>query len=186
MPHMEPDGRTTVQWRAGNVEPVDTGTETTGATPTVTGPTDTASAGVGSHPYPRRDATVADWVRGTAEALGVPLFTPPPPVPVTAGKQGYLVKLTHEQLEDHVEVWPVQPVSPEELAIARTVRLAEAKARIAGTTARLALAHPALHPIIELHSPDEEESCQGCNAGSYAEFPPDWPCRTIELILEGL
>ena len=109
---------------------VDTGTVPTDAGPTATDPTGTSEcAGVDFQSYQRADATVKDWVRATAEVLGV-----------------------------EMPGW--------------------------STTARLALAHPALHPVIELHSPDEYEECQGCDGGP--DYRGEWPCRTIELILEGL
>lgn len=182
---------------------VDTGTAPTDAVPTAGGQTGISGcADVGN---PRSHTSVADWIRGTAEALGVPLLghypqnsllsaDPGAPVPLPPqfqpAKQGYLVQVTREELglgpATVFPFWSLGVEGAEELAAARTARMAEAKARIAGTTARLALAHPALHPVIELHSPNEREECLGCDAGDYAETSPQWPCSTIELILEGL
>jgi hypothetical protein len=93
---------------------------------------------------------------------------------LTVGKQGYLV----------------QVLPPEVVAFNREVELERTRQTVTQTTLRLATAHPALLPVIELHSPELSEygtvSCQGCDAGAYAEDDPEWPCSTIELILDGL
>lgn len=154
---MEPDGSMNVQW--GTASNVDTTTGPTGATPL---------------PKPQqKDSTSASVAGPSCSPFGS----------LTAGKQGYLVQVTNEQL-GLADVWPVRILPPEVAAVNRTIRLAEAKVRIAGITARLALAPAALHPIIELHCPTEDEECQGCDGGP--DYSGDWPCRTIELILEGL
>ncbi len=45
----------------------------------------------------------------------------------------------------------------------------------------------ALHvPIDRMYSSPEHNSCQGCDAGSYAEDDPDWPCSTIRVIAAAL
>lgn len=116
-----------------------------------------------------------------------------PENPVQAVKQGYLVQLTGEQLAD-AQVWPVQVYDPEKARADREARwkaeAEQAKRDVAQTTLRLATAHPALMPVIDHHSPELSEygtvSCQGCDAGAYAEDDPGWPCSTIELILDGL
>lgn len=178
IPSIEPDGKARVQW--GTAENADTGTS--GAAPGAGPSTGTAGAGAAFQRYQRVDATVRDWVQGTATLLGVDLAKDSMPQ-LFAQKQGYLVQITDGDLEN-AQVYPWQPVDPKKLAEARAYSLEQTKARIAGITARLALAHPALHPVIELHHPDEHEECQGCDGGP--DYRGEWPCRTIELILEGL
>lgn len=105
----------------------------------------------------------------------------------TAGKQGYLVQVTDEQLAMGFQVFPVRILSAEDLEAARKLRRSEDLAYCAGVQARLTQAAPALQPVIAHHRHDEDgRSCLGCDAGSYAEDSPEWPCSTIELILEGL
>lgn len=39
--------------------------------------------------------------------------------------------------------------------------------------------------VAELHRPDNDDGtvvCSGCDAGDFAEFSPEWPCRTIDLM----
>jgi predicted thioredoxin/glutaredoxin len=102
---------------------------------------------------------------------------------VIFSKQGYLVRLTDEQAAD---VWPVEVLTPEEQELARKVERVQSERLLEEYRERLAKADPALQPIIEHHWVDERWTCQGCDAGSYAEDSPDWPCSTIDLILEGL
>lgn len=175
-----PDGTRRVQWRA-TAESADTGTGPTGAGPTDTGTTATSAAAPADTPGVFRLPN-EEFKRATEEGLQKYLSRGSPP-DVVAEKHGFLVKLTGEQLQN-AEVFPVQLLPPEVVAQNRVNRLAEAQARIAGVQARLALAHPALHPIIELHSPTESLECGGCDGGP--DYGGDWPCRTIELILEGI
>jgi hypothetical protein len=119
---------------------------------------------------------------------GVDLTADPQAPVVFAKKQGYLVQVTNEQLQD-ADVWPVKVLTPEErdkqLAALREQQMQE----VAQTTLRLATAHPALMPVIDLHSPENTRYglyCGGCDAGAYAGDSPEWPCSTIELILDGL
>lgn len=98
-------------------------------------------------------------------------------------KQGYLVSITNDQLAD---VYPVRVLSPEEQQAAQEEATERSRQYVAGITARLATAHPTLHPVIDLHSCDQYGECDGCDSGAYAESNANWPCRTIELILEGL
>jgi hypothetical protein len=54
---------------------------------------------------------------------------------------------------------------------------------------RLTKAHPALLPIIDHHKArlnGGEWECDGCDWGNPADTAPEWPCSTINLILEGL
>lgn len=214
---MEPDGKVQLQW--GTASNADTTTGQTGATPTppqkptdstsasVDGPPCSASAGSSSSHFPPMyqefRQLLQDRLRRPEVQLPEFLQEPTPPSyhytvdedgirPPSVAKQGYLVSYSTEQLED-AQVWPVyltSPLSAEEQAARRNAELAEAKARITGITARLALANPALHPIIEHHRPGtgvfNYDECQGCDAGQHAEEGPAWPCSTIELILEGL
>jgi hypothetical protein len=99
-------------------------------------------------------------------------------------KTGYLVKLTDEEV---ATIHPVRFFTAEERSVERAESNARAAAVRARITTRLAAAHPALQPIIDLHADTHGRwSCEGCDAGSYAEDSPDWPCSTIELILDGL
>lgn len=113
-----------------------------------------------------------------------------PDIEVT--KQGYLVMLTDEQVADAREFRAARALTPEEVAAAREKMRAEAARELVRIRARLSLADPALKPIIDLHSPEDrylllgEWSCKGCDSGAYAETEPEWPCSTIELILEGV
>lgn len=50
----------------------------------------------------------------------------------------------------------------------------------------LATATGVVKAIIELHSENKYEECEGCDLGSYAESGAQWPCRTIDLIAEEL
>jgi hypothetical protein len=107
----------------------------------------------------------------------------------SVSKQGYLVQITDEQLAD---IRPFRVYSEEEIAEAREKMKAEAAAKLVRLRARLSRADPALKPIIDHHRPKDrwlllgEWSCKGCDAGAYAEDSPEWPCSTIELILEGV
>lgn len=102
----------------------------------------------------------------------------------TAGKQGYLMQFTDEQL---ASVTPITFLGAEDLAAARAQRKAETQAYARSVDVRLMAAHPALQPVIAHHCHDEDgNGCNGCDAGAYAEDTPEWPCSTIELILEGL
>lgn len=52
----------------------------------------------------------------------------------------------------------------------------------------------ALRAVVELHAPGAEmvgdrlawHSCQGCDAGAYAEEAAAWPCSSIRTIAEAL
>jgi len=124
-----------------------------------------------------------EQLKAQMDAANLPAYTGPM---VTAGKQGYLVQLTNEQV---ASVWPVRTLSPEVQLFNREVALERARQEVANITMRLATAHTALAPVIDLHSPKESYGglyCTGCDAGAYAEDDPEWPCRTIELILDGL
>jgi len=117
--------------------------------------------------------------------FGVDLAAGAEPV-VMVQKKGYLVQFTNEQLSC---VTPVQVLPPEVQAFNREVALERARQEVAAVTLRLATAHTALAPVIDLHSPEVSRGglyCLGCDAGAYAEDDPEWPCRTIELILDGL
>jgi hypothetical protein len=119
---------------------------------------------------------------------GVDLTADPQAPVVFAKKQGYLVQVTNDQLQD-AQVWPVEVLPPEEWAAAKATELERQRQEVAQTTLRLATAHPALMPVIDLHSPENTGYglyCMGCDAGAYADDSPEWPCRTIELILDGL
>ena len=192
-----PDGKMRVQW--GTASNADTTTGPTDATPTppLTPKDSTSASAEGpsfypfdkdllvteSTPYP---ATYEEFRQRLTERMGTPELTLPN---FTLGKQGYLVCITDEQL-GLAEVWPVTQVSAEAQAAVRKERELQQRQRLITLTARLALAPEALHPIIELHSPGTQswslDECQGCDAGAYAEESPEWPCRTINLILEGL
>ena len=119
--------------------------------------------------------------------------TPPPQVGmdlVAPGKTGYLIQVTNEQLKDAI-VWPFTIPTPEEQAAAKLERAREAARERLRVEQRLAKAHPALQPVIAHHSPAEHGflyswTCKGCDTGAYAEDSPEWPCSTLELILEGL
>ena len=50
----------------------------------------------------------------------------------------------------------------------------------------LATATGSLKAIVELHSVNKYDECDGCDLGSYAESGAQWPCRTIDLIAEEL
>lgn len=50
----------------------------------------------------------------------------------------------------------------------------------------LANATGATKAIVELHSVNNYDECDGCDLGSYAESGAEWPCRTINLIAEEL
>ena len=63
---------------------------------------------------------------------------------------------------------------------------AKREAERAALLVRLGHAHTELRPIIALHTPDKWGECQGCDYGGYEGEKPDWPCSTIDLILEGL
>lgn len=216
---MQPDGKRSVQW--GTASHADTTTGPTDATLTPPQPLkDSTSASAAEHPFSPSEGSPV-WLHQLVQDLNsppLPDFKPVkmkdlPPLPesvrefsqlqeettsalklpaFTVGKQGYLVRITDDQL-GMAEVWPVEVLSPEAEEAARKERELEQRQRLINITARLALAPEALHPIIELHSPDQEgigslswETCTGCDAGAYAESSPDWPCRTIDLILEGL
>ena len=192
------DGTRRVQWRAGNAGTVGTGTEKTDATPTLKprqkDSTSASAEGLSFYPFdsgapvtqvPESPRYPYPWLHLIEEMNTQPL----PDLKVNLQKHGYLVSITDEQL-GLAEVWPVTQVSPEAQAAARKERELEQRQRLITLTARLALAPEALHPIIELHSPGTQswslDECQGCDAGAYAEEAPEWPCRTINLILEGL
>jgi hypothetical protein len=103
--------------------------------------------------------------------------------PFTVGKSGYLISTTDQQI---AEVFPVRLLSPEEVAADKAETERWNREYTEGIHARLALAHPALQPIIKLHSPDQYQWCNGCDPGDYAESSPHWPCSTIDLILDSL
>lgn len=50
----------------------------------------------------------------------------------------------------------------------------------------LAKATGPVKAIVELHSVDKYDECQGCDFGGYEGDKPGWPCRTIDLIAEEL
>jgi hypothetical protein len=138
------------------------------------------------------DAFRKHWLAQTQPTslfIGADLTKEPQEPVVCTQKQGYLVQVTNEQLQE-AKMWPVQVLPPEVVAFNREVELERTRQTVTQTTLRLATAHPALLPVIELHSPELSEygtvSCQGCDAGAYAEDDPEWPCSTIELILDGL
>lgn len=107
----------------------------------------------------------------------------------TASKQGYIVMVTNEELAN-AEVWPVRILSPEEREARNKAAREQLKLEVAEVKARLGKADPALAPIIAHHAPLISGyaglSCTGCDAGAYAEEAPEWPCSTIDLILDGL
>lgn len=193
----QPDGTRSLQW--GNASSADTTTGQTGATPTPKPrQKDSTSASVVGQSYCPSDSEAPvtqvpesprypyPWLHLIREMNAQPL---PDFKPMNLQKSGYLVSITDEQL-GLAEVWPVEVLSEEAQAAARKERELQQRQRLINLTARLALAPEALHPIIELHSPGTSswslDECQGCDAGSYAEEAPGWPCRTIDLILEGL
>lgn len=105
---------------------------------------------------------------------------------LTVGKVGYLVRMTGADL---VEAVPFQVLAPEDAQANRAAALERDRQYVGEVTARLALAHPALHPIIEHHSPENSGLglwCQGCDEGAHADDSPAWPCSTIDLIRAGL
>jgi hypothetical protein len=128
------------------------------------------------------------WEHLQAQQLPFPQHADPDVKPVRVSKQGYLVQVTNDQLQE-ATVWPVQVLPPEVVAFNREVELERTRQTIAQTTMRLATAHPALAPVIDHHSPENTGYglyCMGCDAGAYADDSPEWPCSTIELILDGL
>lgn len=50
----------------------------------------------------------------------------------------------------------------------------------------LATATGTVKAIVELHSTNKWDECQGCDFGGWEGEEPAWPCRTIELIAEEL
>lgn len=102
---------------------------------------------------------------------------------ITTSKIGYLVCISDEQL---ATVYPVRGWSPEEQAADDAAAQERNRTYVEEIYARLATAHESLQPVIAHHWRDTYGECRGCDAGSYAESDPDWPCSTIELILEGL
>lgn len=120
--------------------------------------------------------------------VGVDLTKGPQEPVVCAQKQGYLVQVTNDQLQE-ASVYPVRCLSPEEAEANRAAARERDRQYVTQTTMRLATAHPALAPVIDHHSPENTGYglyCEGCDAGAYAEDSPEWPCSTIELILDGL
>lgn len=108
-----------------------------------------------------------------------------------AGKTAYLVQLTDEQVASVTPIVVGRVQSPEERQVQQSQRKIEAQLWKEGLQARLAKAHPALQPVIAHHSPYLHTflisyTCEGCDRGAYADDDPEWPCSTIELILEGL
>lgn len=42
-----------------------------------------------------------------------------------------------------------------------------------------------IRDVVMLHSPDRHDRCNGCDWGGH-DGPGMWPCRTINLIKEGM
>ena len=166
----EPDGKTRVQWRAGNAETVDTGTGTTDATPTSN---EGVSADADSRP------SLFSFMK-MPEPVNLPLQEGMTTIPAfTADKPAYLVKLTDEQV---AEVHPVTP-GPYDTQEDREKRQREEAWDRLKSWVRIMRDSPgALRKVIILHSPSEWGECQGCDGGP--DYSGDWPCRTIELIQE--
>lgn len=84
-----------------------------------------------------------------------------------------------------------RPLTPKEAAAnaARCAELAEQRAAAHAVTAAahaglVAATDGALRRVVELHAPDADGKCQGCD-GEGRDFEcPDWPCRTIDAITE--
>jgi hypothetical protein len=76
--------------------------------------------------------------------------------------------------------------SSDDFKARQAARKAEHAAKIEAINARLQKAPAALQPIIAHHSRSGYDECAGCDAGAYAESGADWPCSTIDLILDGL
>jgi hypothetical protein len=135
-----------------------------------------------------------EQLRNMAADEATPLFvgadlTKEPQEPVVCvQKQGYLVQVTNEHLQE-ATVCPVRVLSDEEAEANRAAAQERDRQYVTQTTMRLATAHPALAPVIDHHSPENTGYglyCMGCDAGAYADDSPQWPCSTIELILDGL
>jgi hypothetical protein len=41
---------------------------------------------------------------------------------------------------------------------------------------------PAALVVVELHAPDEEGDCGGCDVAGYEAEQPGWPCSTVDVI----
>lgn len=92
-------------------------------------------------------------------------------------KTGNTMPLAGE-LVDIYQAMPAEPYIPER----RAAEHAAHAAHQAELEQSLAAAHPALQPIIKLHSNNGHGDCNGCDGGP--DYSGEWPCRTIELILE--
>lgn len=83
------------------------------------------------------------------------------------------------------------PLTDEERA-AREQERRERQERIEAESARFladltAIPDGLARDVLALHkpSPDEWPSCTGCDYAGYEGEPPEWPCRTVEVIAEG-
>ena len=94
----------------------------------------------------------------------------------------------------HSSVGSIVPPTAEELA-ARDAKIEAAReaarANKAAAQPRLRAAMAALDAlkgverrVLDLHSRDKHNECEGCDWGAYAEGGADWPCSTVSLIAE--
>lgn len=54
---------------------------------------------------------------------------------------------------------------------------------LAYTRLRLAC-DPLGQAVLALHQPNEYQECEGCDYAGWEGDPPEWPCRTVELLAE--
>lgn len=96
---------------------------------------------------------------------------------MTVQKFGRIVPIPAEQLRG----W--QPTDEERERFAR-----EREARKAETAAWRAkmdtIRSPMARKILELHSPNGREECEGCDVDGYEVEQPQWPCRTVHLVAQ--
>ena len=75
----------------------------------------------------------------------------------------------------------------EELAAYRAKRAA-AQPRLRAALAALDALDGLARDVLDLHTFDPaypcSRSCEGCDFSGYEGDPPDWPCRTVDLIAE--
>ena len=105
-------------------------------------------------------------------------------------KRGFTIQISREMALDHGIVEPTEAEKrkrDEEMAAFRAKR-AEAQPRLRAALNQLDALDGLARAVLDLHNFDRKArystTCEGCDFAGYEGDPPDWPCRTVDLIAE--
>lgn len=105
--------------------------------------------------------------------------------PIHVHKVSYAVPFSRDLLIEYgvIEPTPAEYARMQREAAESRERATQREAIMDAARVRLAaIEDPLARGVLDLHREDEWHECRGCDVGGHDGGPPDWPCRTVELI----